>query len=213
MQGSGICCQLEKSASELKTVPECHYVSEASTSCMRDCCDISYDYYYMQPSLCCYIRQALTLGNQPSRAYLRVCLLLDVNKNTTLKQRVIKRCLKKWKPFFTQWSAWRCESRGTARLTGWLSFLTYTDGTQLSRAQCGFCTDDFCPLCSCDGSGMIGMLSRKKKTHVLGATERWTSSHCINIVHPWVRSPTLSQHLIPTAQGDIEVKTTILCVN
>lgn len=50
----------------LKTVPECHYVSEASTSCMRDCGDISYGYYYMLPSLCCYIRQALTLGNQPS---------------------------------------------------------------------------------------------------------------------------------------------------
>lgn len=144
-----------------------------------------------------------------------VCLLLDVNKNTSLKQRVIKRCWKKkWKPFCTQWSVWRCESRGTARLTSWLSFLTYTDGTQLSRARYGLRTDGFCPLCFCDGSEMIGMLrAKKKRTHVLGATERWTSSHCINIVHPWVRSPTLSQHLIPTAQGDIEVKTTVLCIN
>lgn len=58
---------------QLKTVPECQYVSEASASRMRDCCDISYDYYYMQPSLCCYIRQALTLGNQPSRASVGVC--------------------------------------------------------------------------------------------------------------------------------------------
>lgn len=51
---------------QLETAPECHYVSEASTSCMKDCCDFSYGYYYMLPSLCCYIRQALTLGNQPS---------------------------------------------------------------------------------------------------------------------------------------------------
>lgn len=51
---------------QLETAPKCHCVSEASTSCMKDCCDISYGYYYTLPSLCCYIRQALTLRNQPS---------------------------------------------------------------------------------------------------------------------------------------------------
>lgn len=50
----------------LETAPECHRVSEAATSCMKGCCDISYGYYYRLPSLCCYIRQAVTLGNQPS---------------------------------------------------------------------------------------------------------------------------------------------------
>lgn len=83
--------------------------------------------------------------NQVEHLCVRVCacLLLDVNKNTTLKQGVIKRCWKKWKAFFTQWSVWRCESSRAARLTSWLSFLTYTDGTQLSKAHCGLRADGF----------------------------------------------------------------------
>lgn len=114
--------------------PECHYVSEASTSCMKDCCDISYGYYYILPSLLLYQAGAHT---RESTEYCD-CVLLDVNKNTSLKHRMIKSLWKKkWIPFFTQCSVWGCESRGTARLTGWLSFLTYTDVTQLSRALGG----------------------------------------------------------------------------
>lgn len=100
-----------------------------------------------------------------------VCVLIDVNKNTSLKQRMIKRFWKKWIPFFTQCSVWRCESRGTAGLTGWLCFLTYTDVTQLSRALAGLCADDCCPMCFHDSSVMIG---GGKDTRVLRAIEGWT---------------------------------------
>lgn len=55
---------------QLETSPGHYTASEASTSCMKDCCDISYGYYYMLPSLCCYIRQALTHGNQPRTVFV-----------------------------------------------------------------------------------------------------------------------------------------------
>lgn len=59
----------------------------------------------------------------------------------------------------------------------------------------------------------------KKGVYVLGAIDRrtkkahGTSSHHINIVHPWARSPALSQHLVPMAQGDMEVRMTLPYVN
>lgn len=92
-----------------------------------------------------------------------LCVLLDVNKNKSLKQRMIKKKVLKNLSFLTQCSVRRCESRGTARLTGCLSFLTYTDVTQLSRALCASCADDCCPLCLRDGRGMIRRLKKKKK--------------------------------------------------
>lgn len=111
-------------------------------------------------------------------------------------------------------SSVQCEDAKAEELPCWqagVRFLTYTNVTQLSRGLCGSCAVDCCPLCLNDGSGMIRRL-KKKKRH-LRPSSHWeiikkaggTSSHHINIAHPRGRSPTLSQHLVPTAHGHMEV--------
>lgn len=110
--------------------------------------------FHMAIIIRCLLFVAIS-GKRSHSGINRACVLLDVNKHTSLKQKVIKGFWQKWIPFFTRCSVWRCESRGTAGLTDWLSFLTYTDVTQLSWVLGGLPTDGCCPLCLRNGSEKI----------------------------------------------------------